>query len=595
MVYVSNEYIESTEIDIVLRDEAGIDVTTLYNINSSHLTLQYDEDAAYANGFRIEEEDGTYRIYATKPQKQLPITAIYYDITNNGKKELIAKCTKTFVSIYDPKTELTSNDIEAVGLYKERTEYDEIVQTNLKTAIAADDDTMQLVTMAKNGWGEKIEQDAFTYTVQEKNLAMVSSDGQFTPLKKGVAHVVVFYTNPYRLNEETKSVYRLEIQITEDRHIEKLSVETMADTITGHVMPGEYETLEELDNMESKAVYYVTVLDSFGENCTEYAYENQMISLSNPDIFQMIGYDELQEAICIEVDGKNETVIQEITSEENVKKRQVRFVTDIVATNEFGKQIKEDIAVFIKKPDTLEVKRYEIEAQGIDVTNAKDDTAGTIAVKLYGLNSAGLRVADLSESLKYVASVDEGEKLPAGSFFYTISRDGNVLNAKYAITSASSSNIEVVENRIIDLVHLVSAKTSVGNIDVLAKAAEAEYDLVLYQVTERDCKKIQRITVPVKNRLTNALSVKVLKTTTDWPAFKDKSGWSVDADVALIINDTYHFTFGDTVLKDVPINAKVTVKGKTMQVKQIKVYVPIEDEYYLEYITSVRTTILLEE
>lgn len=593
IVYVTDSYVEDNEIEIILRDKAGIDVTSLYGLARKNISFTYDEEKANENGFFVDEY--AYRIEATKPNAKLFLSVTYYETSSDGKRKILATGTNTFIARYNDKTDITHKDIENVGFYEEYVEYDDIVQENLKTVIAANDGAMYLVTMAKNGWGTKIEQSAFSYEIKESELAAIGSDGLFVPYKKGVAHVTVFYTNEDRSEKNKKAVYELTVQITEDRSISEVSVSKTSETITGHVLVNEDTRCEELNGLDTKAVYYCTVYDSLGESCTKYAYDNYMIELTNPDVFQIVGYDKQRKAIQIEVDGSSFGVIEAVSDSKNIARERIKLTTDIIITNEEGRKISEEIAVLIEKPNTLDVKKYEVAAEGIDITEALDDESGMVEVKLYGVTSKGVRVADCSEELQYVKNRTTGEKLPAGSFFYTVSKNGSVINATSDVTPTSTHKVQVKDNNVLDFVCTNVLESSIGNINVLTKSEEADYEVIVYQVTEKGCKMLQRVTVPIKNASADAFVAKVVKTESSQMVYPDISGWTTRVDIADVINETYRFVFNNTLFKGVPIKARVTVKNGILQVKQIKVYIPVGEDCYVEYITTETATIKLDD
>mgnify|MGYP003290589793 CR=1 FL=1 len=593
IVYVTDSYVKDNEIEIILRDKAGIDVTSLYGLDRKNLSFMYDNDKAYNDGFSVNVYE--YRIEPTKPNTTLFIQATYSETSGNGKKRILAQATKTFIARYSEKTDVSQNNIENVGLYEEYVEYDDIVQEKLKTVIAANDDALHLITVAKNGWGAKMEQSAFSYEIKEKQIAFIDSDGLFVPLKKGVAHVTVFYTNSDRLEKNKKAVYELTIQITEERCVSDIAVNKTLETITGHVLVEEDTICEELSDLDMKAVYYCTVYDSFGENCTEYAYDNSMVELTNPEIFEIVGYDKQRKAIQIEVDGSDLDVIDAISDTANIGQQKVKLKTNVSVINENGKRISKEIAVLVEKPHTLDVKKYEVVAEGIDITEALDDESGMVAIKLYGLTSRSVKVADYSKELQYVKNLTTGKKLPEGSFFYTLSKNGTVINASSDVIPTSTHKVKVTDNNVLDFVFTNVLDSSSGKINVLTKSEEADYEVMVYQVTEKGCKMIQKVAVPVKNTSSNALVVKQVKTESEQLIYPDISGWTVRDDITDVIHECYRFVVNNTLVKNVPIYARVTVKDDTLQVKQIKIYVPVGEDCYEEYVTKEAATIKLDD
>ena len=147
----------------------------------------------------------------------------------------------------------------------------------------------------------------------------------------------------------------------------------------------------------------------------------------------------------------------------------------------------------------------------------------------------------------------------------------------------------------LDFVCTTVLDSSIGNINVLTKSEEVDYEVIVYQVTEKGCKMIQRVTIPVKNTSANAFVAKVVKTKSNQTVYPDISGWTTRVDVADVINETYRFVYNNTLFKDVPVKVRVTAKEGMLQVKQIKVYIPVGEDCYVEYVTTETANIQLED
>lgn len=611
VVYVTSANQEANKITFVYKDAFGIDVTDVTLVGTPYVSFECAEDDE--NYFDLTTEDGVANLTV-------------YPGANGKKGQIVVKYTEYNEetgeedTIFTSKFAVTAKDAPAVKIQKAEVglvSSDSIPayhadKVTLGNKIAANDNSAKFVVWAKDNWNREFTNASAGFTYKLSNdKAAIEEDGTFVPYMTGSVRVSVYYADPNVDDAKAAFVTSFNVTILEDRVADSMTVEkkSASTNLVANVVKKATELTDATTtNIVEEAKWEVKVYDNFNAQWTEDEKIVDFKDAESEKYFDLV-HDTEKDIYTVTLKNNDADVMNLLVNKDNAEKSSVTISAVLVLTKLDGTTVERTISANLKKPAGLEVKSYKLEVADVNVGMRDKDV--TTAVKVIGYNADGVKVADLSENLKYVPYGNQKnvkEKLAevgnlaittatGSALVYTITTNNgkDIVNAngEFGATTDAFDKITAVTGQVIKtdgakiFVNGTEESKVVSGGSIMVKAEAGDYTVTVYEITKDAEGKFAYAqkatdTFKVKDE-PDKVSVTVNNTKTEKSVAsteKNALQWTTREDVKDAILDCFTIKVGDKNVKDEKYNMAFEVRsnGKTLYVKSVRIFAPALDK-----------------
>ena len=605
VVYVTSANQEANKITFKYFDAAGIDVTDVTLVGTPYVSFECAEDDE--NYFDLTTEDGVayLTVYPGANGKKGLVTVKYTEYNEEtGEEDTIFSSKFEVVAKDAPAVKITKAEVglvsgESIPVYHAD-------KVTLGNKIAANDSSAKFVVWAKDNWNREFTNasSGFTYKLSNDKAA-IEEDGTFVPYMTGSVRVSVYYADPEVDDAKAAFVTSFNVTILEDRVADSMTVEkkSASTNLVANVVKKATEITDATTtNIVEEAKWEVKVYDNFNTQWTEDEKIVDFKDAESDKYFDLV-HDTEKDIYTVTLKNNDADVMNLLVNKDNAEKSNVTISAVLVLTKADGTTVERNISANLKKPAGLEVKSYKLEVADVNVGMRDKDV--TTAVKVIGYNADGVKVADLSENLKYVPygnqknvkeNLDKVGNLAittatGSALVYTITTNNgkDIVNAngEFGATTDAFDKITAVTGQVIKtdgakiFVNGTEESKVVSGGSIMVKAEAGDYTVTVYEITKNEKGEFGYAQKAIDTFKVKDEPAKVTVAVNDTKTEKSVASteknalqWTIREDVRDAILDCFTIKVGDTDAKNYKMAFEVRCNGKTLYVKSVRVFAP---------------------